>query len=93
MLRKLKDYVHEQFPEHDWLFIHCIIHQQVLCKNVLQEDSFISIISDIANFIRSRGLNHREFIAFLEELETEHVDVLYHNHIRWLSLGKNLKRC
>ena len=38
-------------------------------------------IRDIVNFIRSRGLNHREVIAFLEKLETEHSDVLYHNHI------------
>ncbi|KAM3859884.1 general transcription factor II-I repeat domain-containing protein 2A-like [Diretmus argenteus] len=43
------------------------------------------------NFIRARALNHRQFVALLEENESEHGDISYHSNIRWLSLGKVLK--
>ena len=44
------------------------------------------------NLIRARGLNHRQFKTFLEDLESEHWDVLSHSRVRWLSLGKVLRR-
>ncbi|KAM3850152.1 general transcription factor II-I repeat domain-containing protein 2A-like [Diretmus argenteus] len=43
------------------------------------------------NFIRARALNHRLFVALLEENESEHGDISYHSNVRWLSLGKVLK--
>ena len=36
------------------------------------------------NFIRSRGLNHRQFKALLTEIEAEYADV-YFSQVRWLS--------
>ncbi|XP_050522733.1 general transcription factor II-I repeat domain-containing protein 2B-like [Daktulosphaira vitifoliae] len=65
--------------------VHCIIHQQALCCKVLEMDHVMNVVRDIVNFIRSRGLNHRQFQAFLEEVGSEFSDVLYHNQIRWLS--------
>lgn len=44
------------------------------------------------NFIRSRGLNHRQFREFLSELESEYSDLQYHTAVRWLSSGKVLLR-
>ncbi|KAF7645378.1 hypothetical protein LDENG_00205800 [Lucifuga dentata] len=44
------------------------------------------------NFIRARALNHRQFVALLEEQDSEHGDIGYHAAVRWLSLGKVLKR-
>ena len=46
----------------------------------------------IVNFIRARGLNHRQFITLLEDCSSDHSDVLYHTAVRWLSLGKVLRR-
>ena len=46
----------------------------------------------IANFIRARGLNHRQFVSLLEDIGSDHSDVLYHTSVRWLSLGKVLRR-
>jgi len=37
-------------------------------------------------------LNHRQIRALLEDLETEHLDVLYYSRVCWLSLGKVLRR-
>lgn len=46
----------------------------------------------IVNFIRARTLNHRQFVSLLEEHEPEHCDIGYHTAVRWLSLGKVLKK-
>lgn len=44
------------------------------------------------NFIRARALNRKQFVALLEEHETEQGYIGYHTAVRWLSLGKMLKR-
>lgn len=44
------------------------------------------------NFIRSRVLKHRQFQTFLEEMNADFGDVLYHTDVRWLSRGSVLKR-
>ena len=92
LLKRIQDQVKEANPNQDIVFLHCIIHQEVLCKSVLILNNVVEIVSQIVNFIRSRGLNHRQFITLLEELESEHSDVIYHSNVRWLSLGKVLKR-
>uniref|UniRef100_A0A8D8QN91 General transcription factor II-I repeat domain-containing protein 2A n=1 Tax=Cacopsylla melanoneura TaxID=428564 RepID=A0A8D8QN91_9HEMI len=52
----------------------------------------MSDVIKIVNFIRSRGLNHRQFQAFLEEISAEYDDVPYFSQVRWLSAGRVLKR-
>ena len=44
------------------------------------------------NLIRARGLNHRQFRNFLKDIEADFTDVLYHTNVRWLSMGKVIKR-
>ncbi|KAK2828937.1 hypothetical protein Q5P01_019971 [Channa striata] len=78
--------------EQKLVFLHCIIHQHVLCKSVLKMTHVIDVVNKIVNFIRARALNHRQFVALLEEHESEHSDIGYHTAVRWLSLGKVLKR-
>ena len=46
----------------------------------------------VVNFIRTKGLNHRQFKYFLEEFDSEYRDVLYHTEVKWLSRGKVLDR-
>lgn len=74
------------------MYIHCIIHQQDLCGKVINLENVMSVVIKTVNFIKSHGLNHRQFKSFLFEIEAEYSDVVYHNHIRWLSRGKVLKR-
>lgn len=57
---------------------HCIIHQKSLCGKALKMEHVMSTITCAVNFIRAKGLNHRQFKAFLTELESEHVDLPYH---------------
>lgn len=49
-------------------------------------------ISKIVNIIRARALNHWQFVTLLEEHESKHSDISYPPAVRWLSLGKVLKR-
>ena len=44
------------------------------------------------NFVTARAVNHMQFKALLEDLETEYYDIIYHNRVRCLSLGKILRR-
>ena len=88
----MQDKVTEINAEQKLIFLHCILHQHVLCKLVLKIDGVIDVVTKIVNFIRARALNHRQFVALLEEHETERSDISYHTAVRWLSLGKVLKR-
>ncbi|XP_049430459.1 general transcription factor II-I repeat domain-containing protein 2-like [Epinephelus fuscoguttatus] len=72
--------------------LHCIIHQQALCSRCLKFDNVMSVVVKCINFIRSRGLQHRHFRAFLEEINASYGDVLYFTEVRWLSRGNVLKR-
>ncbi|XP_077113087.1 general transcription factor II-I repeat domain-containing protein 2-like [Ranitomeya variabilis] len=91
-LKQMQDKVNEINPEQKLIFLHCIIHQEVLCKSVLQISHVVDVVTKIVNFIRARALNHRQFVSLLEEPESDHGDRGYHTAVRWLSLGKVLKR-
>lgn len=91
-LKKIQDTIKEGCRVKKLITIHCILHQQVLCKNVLQIEHVTSCTVKLVNLIRSRGLNHRQFIGFLQDPDSEYTDVLYHSQIHWLSLGKVLRR-
>jgi hypothetical protein len=72
---------------------HCSIHQENLCAKTMGFENVMKVIVTLVNFIRARGLNHREFQEVLtQECETDHDDVVYYSDVRWLSRGKVLKR-
>ncbi|XP_076284494.1 general transcription factor II-I repeat domain-containing protein 2-like [Lasioglossum baleicum] len=71
---------------------HCILHQENLSAKVLKMSNVVPPVIKIVNFIRSRGLNHREFKEFLKDMESEYGDILYNTEVRWLSRGTMLKR-
>ena len=49
-------------------------------------------IVDVVNFIRAKGINHREFKDVLKELDLEYGDFIYFTAVRSLSRGAVLKR-
>ncbi|XP_060691829.1 LOW QUALITY PROTEIN: general transcription factor II-I repeat domain-containing protein 2A-like [Hemiscyllium ocellatum] len=85
LLKRTQDKLTEIDPEQKLVFLYCIIHQEVLRKSVLKINHVVDVVTKIVNFIR-------QFVALLEENETEHRDVGYHTAVRWHSLGKMLKR-
>uniref|UniRef100_A0A9J8AS26 SPIN-DOC-like zinc-finger domain-containing protein n=1 Tax=Cyprinus carpio carpio TaxID=630221 RepID=A0A9J8AS26_CYPCA len=74
------------------LQVHCPIHQQALYCKVLKWASVIKVVVHCVNYIRKHGLKHRQFQAFLSELESAYEDVLYYTEVRWLSRGRVLRR-
>lgn len=70
--------------------IHCIIHQQALCGKYVDMSCVLKHVASVVNFIQSHGLNHHQFCAFLEKIDSEYVD--YYSAVRWVSCGKVLLR-
>ena len=65
--------------------IHCILHQEALCSKSLQIKEVMYVVVKTINFIRFRGLNYRQFTSFLEDMDSEYGELLYHTEVRWLS--------
>lgn len=76
----------------NFVSIHCILHQEALCGKSIKMKEVMDIVVKTINFIRSRGLNHRQFISFLADMDSEFGEILYHTEVRWLSRGNVLKR-
>jgi hypothetical protein len=52
----------------------------------------VTVVAKLVNYIRSKGLNHRQFQQFLSDMDSENGDVLYYTEVHWLSQGQMLKR-
>jgi len=74
------------------MFLHCILHQQALCGKHFDMNCVLKPVVSMVNFIRSRALNHRMFRSFIEECDSEFVDLPFFTSVRWLSCGKVLSR-
>ncbi|XP_040569930.1 general transcription factor II-I repeat domain-containing protein 2-like [Lepeophtheirus salmonis] len=72
--------------------VHCVIHQENLSSRLINMDHVNSVVVKIVNYIRSRGLNHREFQEFLTNLESQSEDVIYFTEVHWLSRASTLRR-
>ena len=87
---RLVDRVQEKMREEDageLTVYHCIIHQETPCGKALQMEHIMSSTTRVVNFIRAKGLNHRQLKPFLEKFDSEYRDVPYHTKMRWLSIG------
>ena len=56
---------------------HYIVHQENLSAKSLKIESVIKVVMKTVNFIRSRGLNHRQFQELLNDLDSEFGDFIY----------------
>lgn len=54
----MQDKVTEINPEQKLIFLHCIIHQEVLCKSVLKINPVIDNVTKVVNSIGAKALNH-----------------------------------
>ena len=57
LLKKLSDRVAEVDCTRELIFLHCITHQEVLCKKVLDMKHVVNPAVKIVNLIRARVLN------------------------------------
>ncbi|XP_031330321.1 zinc finger BED domain-containing protein 5-like [Photinus pyralis] len=75
-------------------FMHCNIHRQALAVKCMPEQ-FKHVLQEtikVVNFIKSRALNSRLFSKLCSEMGSDHIQLLLHTEVRWLSRGKMLSR-
>ncbi|XP_022906223.2 protein FAM200C-like [Onthophagus taurus] len=65
----------------DLMQFHCIIHQEALCSKKIEFQNVMKVVVSTVNFIKSRGLNHRQFKQFLDDIESEYGDLLYYTEL------------
>jgi hypothetical protein len=73
---------------------HCFIHQEALAAKELGEDLHNVLASAVkmVNFMKASALNTRLFEVLCSEIGSEHVHLLLHTDVRWLSRGIILQR-
>lgn len=50
LLKRIQERVKEDNPEQEVIFLHCIIHQEALCKSVLQLDHVVKPVVKLTLF-------------------------------------------
>ena len=70
------------------------ILQEALCAKSMNFSHVMDLVTKVTNLIRggNRSLNHRKFVAFLDEVCAAYRDLQMHTEIRWMSRGKCLER-
>ena len=71
---------------------HCTVQQENLCTKALKMDNVMQLIIKTVNFIRGKGLNHRQFQEFLKSTDADYGNIIYFLEGRWLSQGQMLTR-
>ncbi|XP_068209160.1 zinc finger MYM-type protein 6-like [Palaemon carinicauda] len=73
---------------------HCFIHRFALCAKVLPPKllSCLNRVIRIVNFVKTSALNTRLFKLLYEDFGSDHICLLYHTEVRWLSRGNMTRR-
>lgn len=76
------------------MWVHCSIHREALAAKSMPTNlkEVLDNAMKMVNFIKIQPLNSRIFSALCNEMGSEHVNVLLHMEVRWLSRGKVLAR-
>ncbi|XP_068201795.1 protein FAM200A-like [Palaemon carinicauda] len=71
----------------DLIRTHCFLHREVLISKISQEDLKLVLhqLVEIVNYIKSRPLKSRLFEQLCKGMDSQHVRLLMHTEVRWLS--------
>ncbi|KRZ41426.1 SCAN domain-containing protein 3 [Trichinella pseudospiralis] len=74
--------------------MHCVIHRQALVAKTLPDDlrEDLNFAVEVVNYVQSSALNIRLFAALCESLNADHMALLHHTEVCWLSKGNMLGR-
>ena len=68
----------------------CIVHQENECTKALKMNNIMQIHKTV-NFLRVKGLNHRQVQEFPKSIGADYGDIIYFLEVGWLSRGQMLK--
>ncbi|XP_068227670.1 zinc finger BED domain-containing protein 5-like [Palaemon carinicauda] len=73
--------------------VHYFIHRFTLCAKVLPAKllSCLDRVIRIVNFVKTSALNTRLFKLLCEDFGSDHICLLYHTEVRWLSRGNKMR--
>ena len=79
-------------PDTTW--VHCSIHQEALAAKGMPNSlkDFLDTTVKIVNFVKAGPLNSCLFSELCNDMGSDHVTLLQHTEVRWLSRGKVLTR-
>ena len=77
-------------PDATW--VHCSIHREALADKGMPDGlkDILDTTVKMVNFVKARPLNSHVFSALQNDMGTDHVTLLQHTGVRWLSRGKVL---
>ncbi|MBN3325960.1 ZBED5 protein, partial [Atractosteus spatula] len=80
--------IREVAPDMKWT--HCSIHREALAAKKMAEDlkSVLDSAVKVVNSIKAQPMNSRLFSVLCNEMGNEHVQLLLHAEVRWLSLNE-----
>jgi len=73
---------------------HCVLHRTALASKRISPvlHDVLSNAIRAVNFIKAKPLNSRLFANLCGESESDHIKLLLHTEVRWLSRGRFLER-
>ena len=73
---------------------HCVIHREALASKTLPAamKNKLGIIIRIVNFIKSSAVNSQLFAKLCKDMDSNHINLLFHTDVRWLSKDNILAR-
>ncbi|GFT80332.1 SCAN domain-containing protein 3 [Nephila pilipes] len=76
------------------IIVHCVIHKEnLVAKNISPVlNEVLRAVIKCVNTIKASAKSERLFKLFCEEQNEDHVRLLLHTEVRWLSKGNCLKR-
>ena len=76
------------------LAVHCVVHRQHLVPKKISSDlqESLRVVIQTVNKVKSHSKYDRLFRKFCIDIEQEHVRLILHTEVRWLSKGNCLTR-
>ena len=73
---------------------HCFLHRENLATRQMSPELHVimSVAIKTVNYIKKNALHSRCFAALCENLDSDHLQLLYHSEVRWLSKEQVLNR-